>query len=133
VKVRRSDRFRCPRAAPKPREHAMAPPRQRIVTLVAVDVTERWSRDLDLRQPTEVCTLTARLSDGRTIVREASVSYRKGERESVVEALTNNTTEPEEYEKASRTMRALIDRRCRAVERVRGDFQREYGRGVPAL
>lgn len=116
----------------RPRSNAAAAPTQQIVTLVAVEITERWNRDLDFQQPTEVFTLTARLSDGRTIVREASVEYAKGEREQVVEALTDNTTEPAEYERASRTMRAIIDRRCRAVEIVRGDFQREYGRGVPA-
>lgn len=104
----------------------MAAPMRRIASLVRIE-NAGWSRVSDLDKPTEECVLTAVLSDGRRIERTAQVTYAAGERERLLEAvLSGNGTEAD-----VRVAQDVLHRRAKAVENVRGDLQREFGRGVP--
>jgi hypothetical protein len=73
--------------------------------------------------------IVATLSDGREIERFAEVSYVPGEREHLIESMARPAGGPDGA-RAVRLARAILDRRARSVERVRGELQREYGGGV---
>lgn len=110
----------------KPRSSAMLAPVRRVATIVRVEVGE-WDRVPNLDCPTESCTVTAVLSDGRRIERVATVEYQRGERERIIEAVLSGKGTDEDVRAAQR----LLFRRTKAMERVRGKLQREFGRGVP--
>jgi hypothetical protein len=112
---------------PKLKSSPMAAPTRRIVTLVSI-VAEGWGRKPDLAHPNEACTLRATLSDGRVIERDALMTYAPNERERVMEAVLKGTGTAADV----RAARGILNRRIMAVERVRGDLQREFGNGVPA-
>ena len=130
MKMLRANRMRTPVYPPKPGFSPMAEPRRRLVALTAVAVVEPWAASPDLTKPSETCTLRATLSDGRTVDRKAKVTYRKNEREKVLERLTDPGQDTRADERAIASLNAMRDRRFRAIERVRGALQSEFGRGV---
>ena len=105
----------------------MAAPTRRLVTLVGIEA-EGWARKPDLAHPNEACAVRATLSDGRVIERDALMMYAPNERERVMEAVLKGTGTSADV----RLAQGILLRRIRAVERVRGELQREFGNGVPA-
>jgi hypothetical protein len=78
--------------------------------------------------PTEVCPLRAYYSDGSVEDHEALVTYGEREREQIIErAMARKATEED-----MRHMRRIVDRRNRAVERVRGAIQRAAAKALRA-
>jgi hypothetical protein len=115
------------RQADRPRpERAKTPTtmliRNRVVTLARIDVGD-WQQKQIKHRAADVCELTAVLSDGTKVVRKAIVSYRENEREKLFEPMLRGEATPREVQ----ALTQVVHRRCQALQRVRGELQREHG------
>jgi hypothetical protein len=122
-------RMPVPQRPPKPKQSIGAEPRQRIAGLVRIEVTKQWDNVPELSTPTERCTLTAVLEDGRRIACDAIVQYETGERERILEGMMTGSDDPQ----VLRLAEQVPLRRIMAMQTARGTLQREFGNGVPWL
>lgn len=118
----RSARLRTP---PHPRRPAFSPmmePRQRLTRLLRVECGE-WAREPGLHLATEFVSVVGVLEDGRRIERVATVTYKTGERERVMEAMINPALATNDVVK---TAVSVLRRRIDAVEIERRKLWREF-------
>jgi len=96
----------------RPRATGPLVQRRRLAT-IAWTAAGAWEREGER----ESCVVTVTLTDGRTISREAVVEYEVGARHRIMEhALAGRMY----------ALRQVLDWKARAIERVRGELQREW-------
>lgn len=125
----RGSRAIQPSRPEQPKSHASPSPVRRLVTIDRVEVGP-WASTPDLGRGFEEVCVVAVLSDYRLVTRWAQIVYATGERERIMEAVADSATSASETERATRTLRNILCRRASAIQKCRGELEREYGNGV---
>lgn len=92
--------------------------------LVRIEI-EDWQRAPDLSQGEEIFKATAIFRDGRTITREAVMTYKHGERERIISEVMREE-EPSSW--ALRRADNIRKRRWSMKQQVLGGLQKDYSR-----
>lgn len=98
--------------------------RGKVVTIARFEDTG-WNRSADPGKKQDVRTITAVLTDGTRISKDAVISYGHNEREKILEAATM----PVSDEKSSWALKSIVDiklRRAALVQKIYGQLQSEY-------
>lgn len=101
--------------------------RRKVVSIVRFE-DSGWNRTPELDTPTEVRLITAVLSDGTRVAKEATVTYKPRERERILEAMTTPGVDAARADWALRAIVAAKLRRARAAQTAYGELQRAYSR-----